>query len=68
MLLARALGEQELVDLLTLTLDEEKQTDLKLTEVTAQHIMPAALGGGETAEEVKSSGRKKPASGRSKTA
>src|ERR1700722_6748276 len=42
--LARALGEQELVDLLTLTLEEEKQTDLKLTEVTERHIMPAALG------------------------
>ena len=41
--LAKALGEKELVNLLTLTLEEEKQTDLKLTEVTEQHIMPAAI-------------------------
>ena len=32
--LAEALGEQKVVDLLTATLEEEKQTDLKLTEVT----------------------------------
>lgn len=43
--LAKALGEQEIVDLLSTTLEEEKQTDLKLTEVTEQHIMPAAIGG-----------------------
>src|ERR1700730_14161299 len=42
--LARALGEQEAVDLLSGTLEEEKQTDLKLTEVTEQHIMAQALG------------------------
>ena len=41
--LAKALGEKELVDLLTLTLEEEKQTDLRLTEVTEQHIMAAAM-------------------------
>jgi len=45
--LARALGEKEIVDLLSMTLDEEKQTDLKLTEVTEQHIMPAAMEGEE---------------------
>src|ERR1700757_2080938 len=49
--LAKALGEKDLVDLLTLTLEEEKQTDLKLTEVTEQHIMPAAMSEGETGEE-----------------
>jgi len=43
--IARALGEQEAVGLLSETLEEEKQTDLKLTEVTEQHIMAAALGG-----------------------
>jgi ferritin-like metal-binding protein YciE len=64
--LAKALDEQELVDLLSLTLEEEKQTDLKLTEVTEQHIMPAALGDGQTKEEEESSGRKKPAAGRAK--
>jgi ferritin-like metal-binding protein YciE len=42
--LAQALGEQEAVDLLSETLEEEKQTDLKLTEVTQQHIMAEALG------------------------
>jgi ferritin-like metal-binding protein YciE len=42
--LAKALGEQEIVKLLSATLAEEKQTDLKLTEVTEQHIMPAAMG------------------------
>jgi ferritin-like metal-binding protein YciE len=44
--IARALGEQEAVGLLSETLEEEKQTDLKLTEVTEQHIMAAALNGG----------------------
>ena len=34
--LAEALGEQKVVDLLTATLEEEKQTDLKLTEVTSK--------------------------------
>ena len=56
--LAEALGEQEVVDLLTATLEEEKQTDLKLTEVTEQAIMPAAME--EVAEE-ESATRKKPA-------
>jgi ferritin-like metal-binding protein YciE len=65
--LAKALGEQELVDLLSLTLEEEKQTDVKLTEVTEQHIMPAALGEGETTDKEASS-RKKPAAGRAKAA
>lgn len=54
--LAQALGEQEVVKLLTETLEEEKQTDLKLTEVTQQHIMPAAMGGGD--ESGKSGSRK----------
>jgi ferritin-like metal-binding protein YciE len=45
--LAKALGENDIVDLLSATLEEEKQTDLKLTEVTEQHIMPAAMGGEE---------------------
>src|SRR4051794_11288306 len=49
--LAKALGEKEVVDLLTLTLEEEKQTDVKLTKVTEQHIMPAAMGNDEAARE-----------------
>ena len=47
-----------MVDLLTATLEEEKQTDLKLTEVTEQAIMPAAM---EEGAEEESSARKKPA-------
>jgi hypothetical protein len=50
-----SLGEQEVVDLLTATLEEEKQTDLKLTEVTEQAIMPAAMEeGAEEAPRVRS--------------
>jgi ferritin-like metal-binding protein YciE len=45
--LARALGEQEVVDLLSETLEEEKQTDLKLTEVTKQQLMKNAIAGQE---------------------
>jgi len=48
--LAEALGEQEVVELLSLTLAEEKETDLKLTDVTKQHIMPAAMEGEENEE------------------
>jgi ferritin-like metal-binding protein YciE len=46
---AEALGEGEVASLLSATLEEEKQTDAKLTEVTAIHVMPAALQ--EGAEE-----------------
>jgi ferritin-like metal-binding protein YciE len=42
--LATALGEKDVAALLTETLEEEKQTDLKLTDVTKQHIMPEAMG------------------------
>jgi ferritin-like metal-binding protein YciE len=45
--LAQAIGESEVVDLLSETLEEEKQTDLKLTEVTQKAIMPQALAGDE---------------------
>jgi ferritin-like metal-binding protein YciE len=65
--LAKALGEREVVDLLSLTLEEEKQTDIKLTDVTEQHIMPAALGDGETKGE-ELPGRKKTSGGRSRAA
>jgi ferritin-like metal-binding protein YciE len=41
--LAQALGEQEIVDLLQQTLEEEKMTDTKLTEVTQEFVMPAAM-------------------------
>jgi ferritin-like metal-binding protein YciE len=55
--LAKALGEQEVVQLLTQTLEEEKQTDLKLTEVTEQHIMAEAMGGGEASAEPEAKSR-----------
>ena len=42
-----ALREKEVADLLSQTLEEEKQTDLKLTEVTQKAIMPEALAGDE---------------------
>jgi len=44
---AQAVGENEVADLLSETLEEEKQTDLKLTEVTQKAIMPEALAGEE---------------------
>ena len=61
--LAEALGEQEVVNLLTATLEEEKQTDLKLTEVTQQAIMPAAMeeGAEEEAPLVRSQPGQRPA-------
>src|SRR5512133_2117049 len=43
--LAEALGESEVAKLMSQTLEEEKQTDLKLTEVTQSAIMPQALAG-----------------------
>ena len=49
--LAKALGEQEIVKLLSETLEEEKMTDTKLTEVTETSIMPEALGSAEEAAE-----------------
>ena len=61
--LAKALGESEVVDLLSLTLEEEKQTDQQLTDVTEQHIMPAAMETDEAAEEDEPADRKTPARG-----
>jgi len=59
--LGRALGEEEVADFLSETLQDEKQTDLKLTEVAQKAVMPDAL-----ADEDEGSGRgrgrrKKPA-------
>jgi ferritin-like metal-binding protein YciE len=64
--LAKALGEQEVADLLTLTLEEEKDTDRKLTEVTEQAIMPAAMGEGKNKDEEPA--RNKKSTGRAKAA
>jgi len=60
--LAQALGEEEVAALLTETLEEEKQTDLKLTEVTQTSIMPKALAGEEEGDD-EPSGTSRGASG-----
>ncbi|MBV8574402.1 MAG: DUF892 family protein [Acetobacteraceae bacterium] len=49
--LSKAMGENEVADLLAQTLGEEKQQDEKLTEVTQSSILPAALSSGEEEEE-----------------
>src|SRR5580692_12260308 len=64
--LAKALGEKDLVKLLTLTLEEEKDTDRKLTEVTEQDIMPVAMSEDGTGREP--AGHKKPTASRAKAA
>ena len=59
--LEKALGENEVAQLLAQTLEEEKQTDLKLTQVTEQHIMAEALGGGGTSTEAAASPKRRAA-------
>jgi hypothetical protein len=67
--LAKAIGEEEVAGLLSETLEEEKMTDMKLTEVTQQSIMPEALGSDSKDEgEVESPNRKKASGGRTKAA
>jgi ferritin-like metal-binding protein YciE len=60
---AKAMGQQELAQLLGQTLEEEKQTDEKLTQVTEQAILPQALGEGmeESGEEADEDEEEKPA-------
>src|SRR4051812_30601575 len=48
--LADAIKETEVSNLLKETLEEEKQTDVILTNVTQKDIMPEALGGGANEE------------------
>ena len=58
---------RKVADLLSQTLEEEKQTDLKLTEVTQKAIMPEALaddeeeGGGDQGGGSRSGARRKAA-------
>ena len=67
--MAKALGEDEVADLLSQTLEEEKMTDMKLTEITQQSIMPEALGNeAEAPREGESSGRKRTSGSREKAA
>jgi ferritin-like metal-binding protein YciE len=50
--LAEAIGESEVVELLQPTLDEEGETDKRLTEISENEIIPAAKSaGGEDEEE-----------------
>jgi ferritin-like metal-binding protein YciE len=49
--LANALEESEVAQLLAETLAEEKVQDARLTEVTRDSVLPAALGGGEEQDE-----------------
>ena len=55
--LAEALSEKEVAGLLADTLEEEKQTELKLTEVTQTAIMPEALAGDEEGDGERTGGR-----------
>jgi ferritin-like metal-binding protein YciE len=64
--LAQAVGEEEVAALLTETLEEEKQTDLKLSEVTQTSIMPEALAGEEEEGGAESGGTPRGASGGSR--
>lgn len=56
--LAQALGEGSVVALLEEILAEEKQTDVKLTEITQSSLMTAAMGGA-AANDAKSAGKRK---------
>jgi ferritin-like metal-binding protein YciE len=57
---AKKLGENESVELLTETLEEEKETDEKLTEL-AESVVNAEEGEDEDEEEEKPARGKKPA-------
>ena len=48
--LAKAAGQQEVASLLNETLQEEKQTDEKLTQLAESEINPAAFQGAEAEE------------------
>ena len=61
--LAEALGESELAKVMRQTLEEEKQTDLKLTEVTQQHIMPAAMADSDEEEDAPHRARSRASAG-----
>ena len=48
--LAKAAGQQDLADLLAETLQEEKQTDEKLTQLAERELNPAAIEGAPSSE------------------
>jgi ferritin-like metal-binding protein YciE len=49
--LAKAAGQQEIANLLVQTLQEEKETDEKLTQLAESELNPAAVGEGAEEEE-----------------
>jgi len=55
---AEALGEGEVASLLAATLEEEKQTDLKLTELTRSVLLGQVMGG-EAANDTKGGSKRK---------
>lgn len=65
--LARALGEEEVAQLVSQTLAEEKETDERLTQVTRESVLPMALQSeeeeGEEDEEEEMAPRRGAASG-----
>ena len=63
---AKALGEEKVGQILGEILEEEKQTDLKLTEVTEQHLMAEALAG--DASEDQAGGGTKSSAGKRRSA
>ncbi len=71
--LSKAMGEQEVSELLAGILAEEKQQDEKLTEVTRSNLLPTAMSAGqaegdeeEDGEDEGGSGSKRGKAGRSK--
>ena len=60
--LARAIGEEEVAQLVSRTLQEEKETDEKLTRVTRESVLPAAMqDAGDEEEEAEQAPRRRAA-------
>ena len=57
--LAKALGEDKIASVLEEILTEEKQTDLKLTEVTHSSLIGPAMGGEAAANDAKASSKRR---------
>ncbi|MBL6456263.1 ferritin-like domain-containing protein [Belnapia sp. T6] len=57
--LAKALGEEKVGQILGEILEEEKQTDLKLTELTQSALMPMVMQAGEAANDAKGGAKRK---------
>ncbi len=58
---AEQLGEDQIIELLQATLDEEKGADEKLTGISADEVLPAALSAGSGKnDDAKSPGKTPP--------